>query len=251
MLYARDFRKQAYDALAGRWAVAVGTGFVAALLGAQERSPGIPNASNHNNYENFTSMYHNPLGWAILWGIFSFVLLYAFLMFFIGGAIKLGYSQFNLNLINGSNPYFGDLFSKFNMFWKGFCMQFLIGLFIFLWTLLLIIPGIIAAYRYSMTSYILLENPDMTVMDAITRSKEMMRGNKARLFCLDISFIGWWFLCILTCGIGFLWLHLYMNAASAAFYNEVSGRNSGRYHDPNGFDNTGSNNWNNPNKTLQ
>jgi uncharacterized membrane protein len=125
------------------------------------------------------------------------------------------------------------------MFWKGFVMQFMTGLFIFLWTLLFIIPGIIAAYRYSMTSYILLENPDMPVMDAIRRSKEMMDGNKGRLFCLDISFIGWWLLCILTCGLGFLWLYPYMNAATVAFYNEVSGKNYYRYQSQNGYNNNG------------
>lgn len=235
MLYARDFRKQAYDALAGRWAVAVGTGFVAYLLGAPGRAPGMPYFNYQRYYERISSISHDPLAWTIFWGVISFALTYTLILFFIGGAITLGYAQFNLNLMNRTNPGFGDLFSKFDMFWKGFVMQFLMGLFIFLWSLLFIIPGIVAAYRYAMTPYILLENPEMPVMDAIRRSKEMMDGNKGRLFCLDISFIGWWLLCILTCGLGLLWLRPYMCAASAAFYNEISGKNYMRYQDPNSF----------------
>ena len=68
------------------------------------------------------------------------------------------------------------------------------------------------------------ENPDMGVMEAIGRSKELMMGNKWRLFCLQLSFIGWNLLCVLTLGIGYLWLAPYQNAAETAFYLEVTGR---------------------------
>ena len=98
------------------------------------------------------------------------------------------------------------------------------SLFVTLWSLLFIIPGIIASYRYALAPYLMTENPEIGVMEAISRSKELMRGNKARLFCLQFSFLGWILLCILTLGIGSLWLSPYMKAAEAAFYLDVTGR---------------------------
>ena len=98
------------------------------------------------------------------------------------------------------------------------------SLLTFLWSLLFIVPGIIASYRYALAPYLMAENPDMGVMEAIARSKELMNGSKWRLFCLQLSFIGWSLLCVLTLGIGYLWLAPYQNAAEAAFYLEVTGR---------------------------
>lgn len=73
-----------------------------------------------------------------------------------------------------------------------------------------------------MTPYILAENMELSVMEAITESKKMMRGNKFRLFCLELSFIGWDILAVLTLNIGDLWVHPYREAARAAFYREIS-----------------------------
>jgi uncharacterized membrane protein len=96
------------------------------------------------------------------------------------------------------------------------------GLLIILWSLLLVIPGIIAAYRYAMASYIMAQNPEIGALDAIERSKAMMNGNKLRLFCLQLSFIGWMLLSALTLGIGYIFLRPYMQAAYAAFYLDIS-----------------------------
>ena len=74
-----------------------------------------------------------------------------------------------------------------------------------------------------MTNYILAENPEMSASEAINLSKQMMDGNKWRLFCLRLSFIGWDILCGLTLGIGYLWLNPYKQTAEAVFYREVSG----------------------------
>ena len=98
--------------------------------------------------------------------------------------------------------------------------SFLQTLYVLLWTLLLIIPGIVAGYSYAMTPYILAENPDLTASEAISRSKEMMEGNRMDLFVLELTFIGWELLCILTLGIGNLWLGPYKAAAKAAFMQE-------------------------------
>ena len=102
-----------------------------------------------------------------------------------------------------------------------FCALFLVNLFTFLWTLLLIIPGIMKAFSYALTPYILLDEPELTAKQAISRSCEIMQGRRWKLFCLYFSFIGWGILCLLTFGIGFLWLAPYINASIAAFYEDA------------------------------
>ena len=102
-----------------------------------------------------------------------------------------------------------------------FCALFLVNLFTFLWTLLLIVPGIIKAFSYALTPYILLDEPELTAKQAIARSCEIMQGRRWKLFCLYLSFIGWGILSLLTFGIGFLWLAPYMNASIAAFYEDA------------------------------
>lgn len=98
---------------------------------------------------------------------------------------------------------------------------FLMNLKIMLWLLLLIVPGFIMAYAYAMTPYILDEHPEISAWDASCRSQEMMRGHKLRLFWLDLSFIGWMLLSVLTLGIGLLWLGPYMEVSRVAFYNDL------------------------------
>ncbi|MBR1873047.1 MAG: DUF975 family protein [Bacteroidales bacterium] len=99
----------------------------------------------------------------------------------------------------------------------------LIGIFVTLWTFLLIIPGIIMAYAYSMAPYIIKDHPELSPMEAIKASRAMMKGHKFDLFYLHLSFIGWMLLTVLTCGIGFLWLAPYMESAQAAFYLDIKG----------------------------
>lgn len=102
-----------------------------------------------------------------------------------------------------------------------FCALFLVNLFTFLWTLLLIIPGIMKAFSYALTPYIIMDEPKLTARQAITRSCEIMQGRRWKLFCLSLSFIGWGILSLLTFGIGFLWLAPYMNDSVAAFYEDA------------------------------
>lgn len=123
-------------------------------------------------------------------------------------------------LVNGDNNTLGNLFD-FSNYWHKVGGMLLVGIFTFLWTLLFIIPGIIKAFSYSMTPYILDENPELSASEAIHRSRMMMKTHKFDLFWLYLSFIGWGLLCILTCGIGFLWLAPYFQTAKAAFYEEV------------------------------
>ena len=132
-------------------------------------------------------------------------------------------TRFNLELIDHNDAGFEHLFKYFPWWANAVCTRLLKGLYVFLWSLLLVIPGIVASYSYAMTEYILAEHPEMTASEAIAASKEMMSGNRWRLFCLHVSFIGWAILCAFTLGIGNLWLNPYKNAATAAFYREISG----------------------------
>jgi uncharacterized membrane protein len=94
-------------------------------------------------------------------------------------------------------------------------------LFIFLWSLLLIIPGIIAAYRYRMATYLLIDHPEMSPLECIRASKQMMAGHKGELFVLDLSFIGWYIVGSLCCGVGTLWVAPYYEATRAQIYEAV------------------------------
>lgn len=97
----------------------------------------------------------------------------------------------------------------------------LMFVFTFLWTLLFIIPGIIKAFAYAMTPYILVDKPELSANQAIDLSKEMMKGHKFDLFWLSLSFIGWILLSILTLGIGLFWLMPYITTSMGAFYEDV------------------------------
>ena len=98
--------------------------------------------------------------------------------------------------------------------------MFLKDLFISLWSLLLVIPGIIKSFGYSMTPFLMAENPELTAKEAIKLSQEKMKGHKWELFCMSFSFIGWALLATITGGIGYIFLNPYMNAAYAAFYRD-------------------------------
>lgn len=141
----------------------------------------------------------------------------------ISGPMILGYAMFCISLFRKRETSPAEVLYGFERFVKAFGLYIVISLFIFLWALLLIIPGIIAAYRYSMSFYILADNPDMGIMEALNRSKIMMRGNKWKLFCLNLSFIGWAILCVLSFGVGFLWLIPYVEVSIIAFYDIANG----------------------------
>jgi Predicted integral membrane protein len=113
------------------------------------------------------------------------------------------------------------LFDPFNDFGRVFLTMFLMGIYIWLWSLLLIIPGIIKSLSYAMTTYILKDRPELGYNDAITLSRQMMDGRKWRYFVLQLSFIGWGILNIFTLGIGTFWLIPYIQTTQAAFYEEL------------------------------
>ncbi len=126
-----------------------------------------------------------------------------------------------LNLTKGIQPDMKELFQHFDKFWGAFKVTFFMGLFTALWSLLFWIPGIIKALSYSMSMYILAENPNMGALEAINRSKAMMNGHKMDFFVLQLSFIGWHLLGMITFGIAYVWVMPYMSATTANFYNSI------------------------------
>ena len=115
----------------------------------------------------------------------------------------------------------GQLFEGFKgKFGETFVVALLNFIYVFLWSLLLIIPGIIKSYAYSASMYLVHER-DLEGNDAITASRKLMKGNKWRLFCLDLSFIGWYILGILCFGIGVLWVNPYHEAARTHFFDDL------------------------------
>ncbi len=121
------------------------------------------------------------------------------------------------------NPQLESMFTVYrDNFLKAFLVPLLQGLFVFLWSLLFVIPGVIMAYAYSMAIYVANDNPELSAMDAIRKSRELMDGHKWDLFVLDLSFIGWILLCLLTCGIGFFFLAPYIEMARVEFYRELT-----------------------------
>jgi len=143
------------------------------------------------------------------------------LVYFITGAFMFGTALFFLNLSRGKETSVDQLFDGFNHYVRTLGTYLLYILFVMLWTLLLIIPGIIAAYGYSQAFFILVDEPNLKPLEALRKSKKMMYGNKAKLFYLGLRFIGWMLLCVLTLGIGLIWLLPYMQASRAKFYEDV------------------------------
>ena len=115
----------------------------------------------------------------------------------------------------------GKLMLGYNDFGRILGTQLLGAVYIILWSLLLIVPGIIKSFSYAMTSYILYDDKELSYNAAIEKSMAMMKGHKLKWFYLNLTFIGWILLALLTLGIGFLWLNPYMSASYAQFYEDV------------------------------
>lgn len=237
MKCAADFRRIARESLRGKWLIAVLTGLVAAILGgAAAQWPEINfyygGGTAQVNLEvlgqdvPLLRLTDGQFSGIVLAELLRYVavaaLVIAIAQFILGCIVTVGYACFNLRLVDGEEVSLDTLFKYFPQ-WKTMVIAGLLQtLYVVLWSLLFVIPGIIASYRYAMTSFILAENPELTASEAIDRSKELMSGNKWRLFCLSFSFIGWGILCVFTLGIGNLWLTPYIQAAFAAFYRDIT-----------------------------
>lgn len=140
--------------------------------------------------------------------------------------VSVGFIIFLMNTVRATSPCAGNLLDGFGIAGRIILLYLLEGVFVFLWSLLLVVPGIIASYRYRQAIYILIDHPEMSVMDCIRESKRMMHGRKAELFMLDLSFIGWRMLAMLTV-IGWavqIWTVPYLNMAYTLYYEALCGK---------------------------
>lgn len=203
MKRACEFRAIARDGLRGQWGTAVLMYFLYFLI-SSALSAGSQLSSLHPDLSTKLAMY--SVGGSVLAMLLVLPIAYAF-------TVSL------LRAVRGERLLTGWLFEQFKgRVWLAMILK---TVYIVLWALLFVIPGIIKSYSYAMTEFILNDNPEMSGEEAIHASRMMMSGNKWRLFCLDFSFIGWILLAICTFGIGFLWVEPYMLAARAAFYEDL------------------------------
>ena len=149
--------------------------------------------------------------------------LIGLVLFILALPLTWGFQTLFLGAVRGGEATAKDMFEGYNkeLFSRVMTTTLLYYVYVFLWILLLLIPGCIKSYSYAMTPYILKDNPEMKNNAAIEESMRMMDGHKLELFLLDLSFIGWAILSILTCCIGFLWLVPYMNMARVNFYEDL------------------------------
>ena len=205
-----ELRAQARERLEGQWGTFVLMTFLMLVIQTILQIPGyigslleilspenVLASLSFSNISNILSLLALPLSWGLTVSLLR------------------NHREESVDLENLFDGFRGGRYTRV------FCALFLVNLFTILWTLLLIIPGIMKAFSYALTPYIIMDEPELTARQAITRSCEIMQGRRWKLFCLSLSFIGWGILCILTFGIGILWLVPYMNASVAAFYEDA------------------------------
>ena len=186
---------------------------------------------------NRNSQYFRTLGWEQLRGRWESPVLFTLVYMVISIFVSLLFSalhgflllpvqySFCVAFLNDKRTASGynieSLIDGYKDFARVMGTLLLVSVYTFLWSLLLIVPGIIKSISYSQTSFILKDNPELAYNEAIERSMAMMEGYKMRYFLLQLSFIGWILLCVLTCGILNLWVVPYMTATNVHFYEFV------------------------------
>jgi len=135
--------------------------------------------------------------------------------------IGVGMTLYAVRVCRGVKAGVGDLFDGFGFFFKIVLLNLLMSVYVFLWSLLLFVPGIIAAYRYSMAIYLLLDHPDWRVGQCIRESKRLMKGHKWELFGLDLSFFGWYLLTAVP--VVEIYVTPYVQLSRAEYYNRLVG----------------------------
>lgn len=145
---------------------------------------------------------------------------------FVTGPISMSICFITIKVFEGKDIAINDIFSGFQDFIRAFLITLLRGIFIGLQLILLIVPGIIAAFAYSMTLYIAIDNPEMDAYSCIKASKKLMYGHKKELFVLYFSYILWILLCVITLGILSLWVNPKIDVAKYTFYCQLTNKYS-------------------------
>lgn len=197
-----NLRALGRNALTGKWKLAIMAVIVYELC--VQVPPAILNALfgvnlgdlyfnyGYNGYYNYSYMYDSMPSYSFLSGVY---------LILVTGAFTLGITLFFLALFRRQLVGVSDIFLGFERFGKALGLAVFQGVFILLWSLLFIVPGIIAAIRYSQAFFILADNPNKGIRECMDESKRMMKGNKGKYFCLTISFIGWMLLASIPAGI--------------------------------------------------
>lgn len=219
----QEFKREALDALRGNWGKAFLATLIFALIAALIQGPSSVYGMRQQDSLQSLITYGDTAGLLSLYGNLLRISGASFLaMLLIYNPLAVGYQNAFRLLLSGNNDLPHNMFSlALKNYWHKVLGMLWVSILISLWALLLVVPGIIKAFSYAMTPYILEENPELSASEAIHRSRFMMRGHKFDLFWLYLGFLGWFLLCLLTAGIGFLWLAPYMEAAQAAFYQDV------------------------------
>jgi len=140
------------------------------------------------------------------------------------GPIMIALIMIIQKVFRGTRPQIEDLFDGFKDFGNTFILYLLQSVYVFLWSLLFFIPGIIKSYSYRMAFYLYNDNRFLSADEAITKSREIMDGHKWELFCLELSYIGWILLSFFTCGILLFWIQPKMEMAIYLFYLNITGQ---------------------------
>ncbi len=230
----RDLMRRARESLRSRWRFAVGATllFVAILAGA---GPLLDGFGARLGVPPLHALLADGLGRALdalgahldagarrdLAGALDQFSWGGLLGALIAGPMAVGLCSVFLAVARGAPAEVGRLFDGWGRFLAALGAHVLMTLFVFLWSLLLIVPGLVAWYAYAMTFFVLADDPAAGPRQAIARSKEMMRGRKWDLFCLHWRFVGWALLGVLTCGVGFLWMMPYLYTTLAHFYEDA------------------------------
>jgi uncharacterized membrane protein len=197
-------KREALQALKGNWGSVIGTTLLFLVISSFIIQITIP-FIDMDDTASFTRFDLLSICWSL----------------FIDGALLLGWSSFFLHLCRSKKANIDLLFSYFtswHRYIRGVVSYVLPLIYLLLWSLLFLIPGIIKSFSYAMTNYILIDHPELSVNQSITKSRKMMNGHKWKLFVLLLSFIGWFLLSLLTLGIGFIWLIPYLQTAITQFY---------------------------------
>jgi len=195
----QSFKNKALNNLEGNWGDAAIVALIYCLI-----------AGIVNEGFNFFMTPEMTVGSSFIWMVVCFPLGWGFVTMF-------------LDFIRSNDKLrIGKMFEPYATDWGRIMTTYLLlYVYIILWTLLLIVPGIIKLFSYSMTPYILKDHPELNNNGAIEKSMRMMQGHKMDLFLLELSFIGWFILSLMTLGIGFIFLIPYVNTALAHFYEEL------------------------------
>lgn len=191
-----EYRRIARERLSDKWGKAIIAAMIMSFLGV---SMAFVDGNVTVNYEDtsvspLTKLINHP-AWAKYAGFFAavsvLITIISVINFVIGGAADLGYARFNMRIAEGDDVETVDIFSQMKRLIDGFVYRLLMVIYLILWTLCFIIPGIVKTFSYALTPYIMNDYPQLSPNQAITMSRKVMDGRKAKLFGLYLSFIGW------------------------------------------------------------